>query len=198
MKLIKAVNICFENCQKQLNSSQGDAICTICWHYTILECFKSFSIFIIEETQGIVRFVRKTMVEWQLQILIIDISAIVGIVLCLGVALSLTVTDISIHNYCSSQQQSHNKLCRTILSWWYLTLVIDQSKRNVIGSLSVKLWCYWLLLKSPEVQDDPTTYETILGFKPLKIKIYAVHFVIIDLLSQRFFTLSIHCRLFIS
>lgn len=66
VKLIKVVNSCFENCQKQLNSS-SDAICTICWHYTILECSKSFCIFIFEETQGIVLFVRKTMVEWQLQ-----------------------------------------------------------------------------------------------------------------------------------
>ena len=138
VKLIKAVNSCLENCQKQLNCN-SDAICTICWRYTILECFKSLSIFIIEETQGIVLFVRKSMVEWQ------DISAIVGIVLYIGVALLLTVTDISIHNHCGSQQQSHNKLCGTILSWWYLTHVIDPSKRNVIGSLSVKLWCYWLL-----------------------------------------------------
>lgn len=136
VKLIKAVNSCFENCQKQLNSS-SDAICTICWHYTILECSKSFSIFIIEETQGIEND--------NCKILIIDISTIVGIVLRIGVALSLTVTDISIHTHCGSQQQSHNKLCGTILSWWYLTLVIDQSKRNGIGSLSVKLWCYWLL-----------------------------------------------------
>ena len=135
VKLIKAVNSCLENCQKQLNCN-SDVICTICWRYTIFECFKSLSIFIIEETQAIVRFVRKTMVEWQ------DISAIVGIVgivLYIGVALSLTVTDISIHNHYGSQQQGHNKLCGTILSWWYLAHVIDQSQRNFIGTLSVKL-----------------------------------------------------------
>ena len=41
-----------------------------------------------------------------------------------------------------------------------------------------------LAVKRLEVQDDPTTYETILGFKPFKTKTYAVHFVIIDLLSN--------------
>ena len=33
------------------------------------------------------------------------------------------------------------------VSWWYYTLVIDpigQLRRDVIGRLSVKPWCYWL------------------------------------------------------
>ena len=51
--------------------------------------------------------------------------------------LLLTVTD--------SHLQSQSKLYH--VSWWYYTLVIDligPLRRDVIGRLSVKPWCYWL------------------------------------------------------
>ena len=46
---------------------------------------------------------------------------------------------------CGSHLQSQSELYH--VSWWYYTLVIDLIgllRRNVIGRLSVKLWCYWL------------------------------------------------------
>ena len=52
--------------------------------------------------------------------------------------------DAGIH-LCSSHLQSQSELYH--VSWWYYTLVIDligQLCRDVIGRLSVKLWCYWL------------------------------------------------------
>ena len=46
---------------------------------------------------------------------------------------------------CGSHLQSQSELYH--VSWWYDTLVIDligQLRRDVIGRLSVKPWCYWL------------------------------------------------------
>ena len=46
---------------------------------------------------------------------------------------------------CGSHLQSQSELYH--VSWWYYTLVIDligQLRRDVIGRLSVKPWCYWL------------------------------------------------------
>ena len=49
-------------------------------------------------------------------------------------------------NYlCGSHLQSQSELYH--VSWWHYTLVIDligQLRRDVIGRLSVKPWCYWL------------------------------------------------------
>ena len=48
-------------------------------------------------------------------------------------------------NRCSSHLQSQSELYH--VSWWYYTLVTDligQLRRDVIGRLSVKPWCYWL------------------------------------------------------
>ena len=48
-------------------------------------------------------------------------------------------------NLCGSHLQSQSELYH--VSWWYYTLVIDligQIRRDGIGRLSVKPWCYWL------------------------------------------------------
>ena len=48
-------------------------------------------------------------------------------------------------NRCSSHLQSQSELYH--VSWCYYTLVTDligQLRRDVIGRLSVKPWCYWL------------------------------------------------------
>ena len=55
------------------------------------------------------------------------------------------------NNLCGSHLQSQSELYH--VSWWYYTLVIDligQLRRDVIGRLSVKPWCYrlWRLVIS--------------------------------------------------
>ena len=54
-------------------------------------------------------------------------------------------SDWRFNNLCNSHLQSQSKLYH--ISWWYHTVVIDQSgqlRRDVIGRLSVKPWSYWL------------------------------------------------------
>ena len=54
-------------------------------------------------------------------------------------------SDWCFDNLCGSHLQSQSELYH--VSWWYYTLVIDligQLRRDVIGRLSVKPWCYWL------------------------------------------------------
>ena len=66
----------------------------------------------------------------------------------LNVALNRTVvvdSDWRFDNLCGSHLQSQSELYH--VSWWCYTLVIDligQLRRDVIGRLSVKPWCYWL------------------------------------------------------
>ena len=55
-------------------------------------------------------------------------------------------SDWRFDNLCGSHLQSQSELYH--VSWWYYTLVIDligQLRRDVIGRLSLKLWC-WLRL----------------------------------------------------
>ena len=65
-----------------------------------------------------------------------------------SVVLNRTVvvdSDWRFDNLCGSHLQSQSELYH--VSWWYYTLVIDligQLRRDVIGRLSVKPWCYWL------------------------------------------------------
>ena len=65
-----------------------------------------------------------------------------------NVVLNRTVvvdSDWRFDNLCGSHFQSQSELYH--VSWWYYTLVVDligQLSRDVIGRLSVKLWCYWL------------------------------------------------------
>ena len=65
-----------------------------------------------------------------------------------NVVLNRTVvvdSDWCFDNLCGSHFQSQSELY--LVSWWYYTLVIDligQLRRDVIGCLSVKPWCYWL------------------------------------------------------
>ena len=65
-----------------------------------------------------------------------------------NVVLNRTVvvdSDWRFDNMCGSHLQSQSELYH--VSWWYYTLVIDligQLRRDVIGRLSVKPWCYWL------------------------------------------------------
>ena len=54
-------------------------------------------------------------------------------------------SDWRFDNLCGSHLQSQSELYQ--FSWWYYTLVIDlivQLRRDVIGRLWVKPWCYWL------------------------------------------------------
>ena len=54
-------------------------------------------------------------------------------------------SDWRFDNLCGSHLQSQSELYH--VSWWYYTLVMDligQLRRDVIGRLSVKTWCYWL------------------------------------------------------
>ena len=63
-----------------------------------------------------------------------------------NVVLNRTVvvdSDWRFDKLCGSHLQSQSELCH--VSWWYYTLVIDligQLRRDVIGRLSVKPWCY--------------------------------------------------------
>ena len=54
-------------------------------------------------------------------------------------------SDWRFDNLCGSYLQSQSELYH--VSWWYYTPVIDLIgllRRDVIGRLSVKPWCYWL------------------------------------------------------
>ena len=54
-------------------------------------------------------------------------------------------SDWRFDNLCGNHLQSQSELYH--VSWWYCTLVIDligQLRRDVIGRLSVRPWCYWL------------------------------------------------------
>jgi len=71
-----------------------------------------------------------------------------SLIVRLNVVLNRTVvvdSDWRFDNLCGSHLQSQSELYH--VSWWYYTLVIDligQLRRDVIGRLSVKPWCYWL------------------------------------------------------
>ena len=71
-----------------------------------------------------------------------------SLIIRVNVVLNRTVfvdSDWRFDNLCGSHLQSQSELYH--VSWWYYTLVIDligQLCRDVIGRLSVKLWCYWL------------------------------------------------------
>ena len=71
-----------------------------------------------------------------------------SLIVRVNVVLNRTViidSDWRLENLCGSHLQSQSELYR--VSWWYYTLVIDlisQLRRDVIGRLSVKPWCYWL------------------------------------------------------
>ena len=75
-------------------------------------------------------------------------KSILSLIVLVNVVLNRTVvvdSDWRFDNLCSSHLQSQSELYH--VSWWYYTLVIDligQLRRNVIGRLSVKPWCYWL------------------------------------------------------
>ena len=71
-----------------------------------------------------------------------------SLIVRVNVVLNRTVvvdSDWRFDNLCGSHLQSQSELYH--VSWWYYTLVIDligQLRRDVIGRLSVKPWCYWL------------------------------------------------------
>ena len=70
-----------------------------------------------------------------------------SLIVRVNVVLNRTVVvdcDWRFDNLCVSHLQSQSELYH--VSWWYYTLVIDligQLRRDVIGRLSVKPWCYW-------------------------------------------------------
>ena len=71
-----------------------------------------------------------------------------SLIVRVNVALNGTVvvdSEWRFDNLCGSYLQSQSESYH--VSWWYYTLVIDligQLRRDVIGRLSVKPWCYWL------------------------------------------------------
>ena len=71
-----------------------------------------------------------------------------SLIVRVNVVLSRTAvvdSDWRFDNLYGSHLQSQSELYH--VSWWYYTLVIDligQLRRDVIGRLSVKPWCYWL------------------------------------------------------
>ena len=71
-----------------------------------------------------------------------------SLIVLVNVVLKSTVavdSDWRFDNLCGSHLQSQSELYHVNL--WYYTLVIDligQLRRDVIGRLSVKPWCYWL------------------------------------------------------
>ena len=71
-----------------------------------------------------------------------------SLIVRVNVVLNRTVvvdSDWRFDDLCGSHLQSQSELYH--VSWWYYTLVIDligQLCRDVIGRLSVKMWCYWL------------------------------------------------------
>ena len=63
-----------------------------------------------------------------------------------NVVLLRTVVDSDwcFNSLCSCHLKSQSELY--LVSWWYLTLVIDligRLSRDVIGRLSLKAWCFW-------------------------------------------------------
>ena len=77
-----------------------------------------------------------------------NIKSRLSLIVRVNVVLNRTVlvnSDWCFDNLCGSHLQSQSELYQ--VSWWYYTLVIDligQLRRDVIGRLSVKPWCYWL------------------------------------------------------
>ena len=71
-----------------------------------------------------------------------------SLIVWVNVVLNRTVvvdSDLRFDNLCGSHLQSQSELYH--VSWWYYTLLIDligQLRRDIIGRLSVKPWCYWL------------------------------------------------------
>ena len=71
-----------------------------------------------------------------------------SLIVRVNVVLNRTVvvdSDWRFDNLCGSHLQSQSELYH--VSWWYYTLLIDligQLRRDIIGRLSVKPWCYWL------------------------------------------------------
>ena len=71
-----------------------------------------------------------------------------SLIVRMNVVLNRTVvvdSDWRFDNLCGSHLQSQSELYH--VSWWYYTLVIDligQLRRNIIGRMSVKPWCYWI------------------------------------------------------
>ena len=69
-----------------------------------------------------------------------------SLIVLVNVVLNRTVvveSDWRFDNLCGSHLQSQSELYH--ISWWYYTLVIDligQLRRDVVGRLSVKPWCY--------------------------------------------------------
>ena len=78
----------------------------------------------------------------------VSVKSRLSLIVRMNVVLNSTVvvdSDWRFANLCGSHLQSQNELYH--VSWWYYTLVIDligQLRRDVIGRLSVKPWCYWL------------------------------------------------------
>ena len=81
-------------------------------------------------------------------LLIIVIKSRLSLIVRVNLVLNRTVvvdSDWRFDNLCGSYLQSQSEVYH--ISWWYYTLVIDligQLRYDVIGGLSVKLWCYWL------------------------------------------------------
>ena len=75
------------------------------------------------------------------------IKSRLSLIVQVNVVLNRTVvvdSDRRFDNLCGGHLQSLSELYH--VSWWYYTLVIDligQLRRDVIGRLSVKPWCYW-------------------------------------------------------
>ena len=73
-------------------------------------------------------------------------SLIVQVKLLLNTCRTVVVdSDWCSDKLCGSHFLSQSELYH--VTWWYYTLVIDligQLRRDVIGRLSVKLWCHWL------------------------------------------------------
>jgi len=78
----------------------------------------------------------------------VTLKSRLSLIVRVNVVLNRTVfvdSDWHFDNLCGSHLQSQSELYH--VSWWYCTLVIDligQLRRDVIGCLSVKPWCYWL------------------------------------------------------
>ena len=76
------------------------------------------------------------------------LSSRLRLIVRVNVVLNRTVVvdgDWCSDNLCGSHLQSQSELYH--VDWWYYTLVIDlidQLCCDVIGCLSVKLWCHWL------------------------------------------------------
>ena len=83
-----------------------------------------------------------------LLLLLLLFKSRLSLIVRVNIVLNRTVvvdSDWRFDNMCGSHLQSQSELYH--VSWWYYTLVIDligQLRRDVIGRLSVKPWCYWL------------------------------------------------------